>query len=191
MANESIIAVPVDVAEPKVLKRFLTRLIEELDLVLGFRGGDPYVSQSDLVGASTSLLDLAKLVKALTDTLSELNTEVSELAEAVQDNADYISSFDKTLSTVSLSAVYNDFDATNYQALQGRAEFSALGSALTNAPFATVPATTYYCFFNCATTVNGGVVQELVVYDVPSALGVVSYTRVGNTFADALANGFV
>ena len=43
--NESIAAVPVDVKDPDTLKRFLDRLVERLDIVLGYRGGDPYITE--------------------------------------------------------------------------------------------------------------------------------------------------
>ena len=47
--NESIAVVPVDVKDPDTLKRFLDRLVERLDIVLGYRGGDPYITEENQV----------------------------------------------------------------------------------------------------------------------------------------------
>lgn len=57
MANESIIQVPPDVAEPLVLQRFLLRLVEKLDIVLGAREGtdSQYVAQKELLAAADEL----------------------------------------------------------------------------------------------------------------------------------------
>ena len=57
MSNESIAAIPPDVTQPEVLRRFLLRLVEELDLVLGFRGNDALVRQSELTAAGTATID--------------------------------------------------------------------------------------------------------------------------------------
>lgn len=79
--NESIIALPPNVEEPQVLKRFLQNLIVELDEVLGFRGSDASVRQSDLKsvaqGTVATFTDLAEALAELTsrvDALAEIQT---------------------------------------------------------------------------------------------------------------------
>ena len=47
MANETIAQVPTDVTDPVILKRFLSRLVERLDITLGFRGDDAYAKCND------------------------------------------------------------------------------------------------------------------------------------------------
>lgn len=193
MPNQTIIAVPVDVAEPQVLKRFLTRLIEELDLVLGFRGEDPYVSQSDLSGirdTATTIVDLARAATANASSIAEVAEDLAELAETVQSNTDQIGVLGSTLAHVDLDGTYHDLNASVYASLQGRATFSTVGSNISNAPFAVVAGYTYYCFFNAATTNNGGNVQELCVYNDTTGVPE-KYVRFGDTSTDLFANGWI
>ena len=52
--NETLVAVPLHVEQAGETRKFLVRLIEKLDIVLGYRGDDPYVTISQLQDASTS-----------------------------------------------------------------------------------------------------------------------------------------
>lgn len=86
--NESIVAIPPNVEEPLVLKRFLQRLIEELDQVLGFRGDNPLVRQSELTSATTSVTNQAQTTLAgVAELLATLEAQVQELAAAVEDGS--------------------------------------------------------------------------------------------------------
>jgi hypothetical protein len=60
--NESIIAVPVSVEQEGQTRQFLVRLVERLDLVIGTRGGDPYVPESRLADTASSLTKLEQTV---------------------------------------------------------------------------------------------------------------------------------
>lgn len=199
MPNESLIAVPVDVAEPFVLKRFLTRLIEELDIVLGYRGGDPYLRSSDIKSVEQGLEGTTTTLNGLDRAISETDATVSQLVEDVTVLDDRLTNDESALSdltglvlaSTTLDSTYYNFDHANYATLQGRFEFNTVGSNLTNAPFTPVGTTTYFCFFNCATTVGGGVVQELFVYDSTGVLGPTKYARFGDTWTVAKTNGFV
>lgn len=81
MSNQSIISVPPNVEEPVVLQRFLSRLVEQLDIVLGNRAGpnDQYVSQEQLLAQAeelTALLEVAQ--RSLEQALDRLE-DVDEL----------------------------------------------------------------------------------------------------------------
>jgi len=71
MANQSIISLPPDIEDPVVLKRFLARLVEQLDIVFGNKAGPQrqYVNQSQLGKQedlnSTVLLALSNRIAAL------------------------------------------------------------------------------------------------------------------------------
>ena len=56
MANQSIIAIPPNIGQDDavILKRFLLKLVEELDIVIGFRGD-----------SSSSIINLDKRITAL------------------------------------------------------------------------------------------------------------------------------
>tara|TARA_R110002153_G_scaffold195163_5_gene348571 strand:- start:4358 stop:5083 length:726 start_codon:yes stop_codon:yes gene_type:complete len=104
MSNESIIQVPPNVGEPIVLQRFLLRLVEELDILLGKRASstnDEYVSQQELISIGKDLttaiaiaqeqLELAVIVieeaaiNASTDVDSKINDlQVKQLQQSSQ-----------------------------------------------------------------------------------------------------------
>jgi hypothetical protein len=75
--NESIIAVPVGVEKPGQTRQFLVRLVEQLDLVIGTRGGDPYVPESRL---NETTAELTKLELAILQIVEGLLTVDGELA---------------------------------------------------------------------------------------------------------------
>lgn len=85
--NESIVAIPPNVEEPQVLTRFLQRLVEELDLVLGFRGDDALVKQSQLTSATSDVAETAATtLSGVALALAELTEVVSTLEVAVEEN---------------------------------------------------------------------------------------------------------
>lgn len=75
MANQSLISLPPNVEEPVVLQRFLSRLVEQLDIVLGNRAGpsDQYVSQEEL------LAQTQELTKLLQDAQRSLETAIDQI----------------------------------------------------------------------------------------------------------------
>ena len=76
--NESIIAVPPSVEQPGQTRQFLVRLVEKLDIVLGRRGGDPYVSASDLLKTNSDLSTLEKQVLAIVEKALTADSEFIE-----------------------------------------------------------------------------------------------------------------
>jgi len=83
MSNESIIQVPPNVDEPIVLQRFLLRLVEELDILLGKRASatnDEYVAQRDLIAIGVELTDAIALAKEQLDAATLLLEEAADNA---------------------------------------------------------------------------------------------------------------
>jgi LPS O-antigen subunit length determinant protein (WzzB/FepE family) len=80
MANQSLVSVPPNVGEPVVLQRFLSRLVEQLDIVLGNRAGpkDSYVSQDELLKSAE---DVVKELDNARDLLQQTIDQVGELSE--------------------------------------------------------------------------------------------------------------
>ena len=78
--NESIIAVPINVEQAGQTRQFLVRLVEKLDIVLGYRGDDPYVKLSDLQ-TNTSTIDsnLTQLEQTILNVITGLLNENSEV----------------------------------------------------------------------------------------------------------------
>ena len=54
--NESIIAIPMDVADPAELRKFLVNLILKLDELFGFRGDDPAVTSDGIAVTSDGII---------------------------------------------------------------------------------------------------------------------------------------
>lgn len=92
MTNESLIQVPSNVEEPLVLQRFLLRLVEELDIVLGKRAAstdDQYVAQKELVAIGTSLTTAIESAQiALEETLLEIEAARADSSSEVESRLD-------------------------------------------------------------------------------------------------------
>lgn len=93
MANQSIIAVPPNLEEPVVLRRFLARLVEQLDVVTGNRAGpqQQYIDQEQLLDTSKDLtiaLEQAKenLEYALSQVESLSAEELAALGSRIGSN---------------------------------------------------------------------------------------------------------
>lgn len=96
MANESFIAVPANVEDPVILRRFLLRLVEQVDIAFGNRGGEDtsYVEQRALIESADSLsaaITLAQntlddAIKALEDTLGNDTQEILQQLESLSND---------------------------------------------------------------------------------------------------------
>lgn len=69
--NETVIAVPITVEQKGQTRQFLVRLVEKLDIVLGYRGGDPYATTSNLT-------QLEQIVLSVIERLFELDTSLAD-----------------------------------------------------------------------------------------------------------------
>ena len=106
MANESLISVPPDLEDPIVLRRFLARLVEQLDIVLGNRAGPTkqYADQKELAEVSKELTNALALAVTELETALELvnkltEEEASALTNRVANVEDKNSEQDTTLDT--------------------------------------------------------------------------------------------
>jgi len=194
MPNQTIASVPANVEEPTVLKRFLLRLIEELDIVLGYRGDSSYVSQSQLTSATAplevTLSSVSEQATANLASISDIEEQAQTTLDAIDVNSSAIADVNALLDTSVLSATYYDFNNIAYATLEGNSEFSTLGSNITNAPYTPAGAETYYNFINSVITANGGVVQTLRAYST-TTLAPTTYFRIGDTWADVGTLGWI
>ena len=90
MANKTITQVPIDIENPIVLKRFLSKLVEQLDIILGNRGTSSYLTGADLNDTAT--------VQMLSAMDAELRTAIS----AAVNNAKVALSNEISLKTTNL-----------------------------------------------------------------------------------------
>lgn len=113
MANQTLAAVPPDVSDPRVLSRFLSRLLEDLDTVLGNRSNQTYVSQEDLLAEAESLQ--VRLTEAAT-VLDETIVLTEQLLVDLDDT--YESRF-AALEDKNTQQDQAIISVTNYAALKG------------------------------------------------------------------------
>lgn len=99
--NETVIAVPITVEQKGQTRQFLVRLVEKLDIVLGYRGGDPYATTSNLT-------QLEQIVLSVIERLFELDTSLadsllSSTANAIEElqSDEVIADADITTQTIS------------------------------------------------------------------------------------------
>jgi hypothetical protein len=80
--SSSKIQVPVNVTDPLVLRRFLSTLVEQLDIAFGYRGNTPFVATQSLEATQGNVTVInANLVKLNQDLLAALTA-----ANAYTDN---------------------------------------------------------------------------------------------------------
>lgn len=106
MINESLCQVPASVDDPDVLKRFLDRLVERLDIVLGYRGDNPYAATSDLETAVLALnTETEQLTEQLGTETESLNQQllllVAQLQEQLQQLVDLLARVENLETEVS------------------------------------------------------------------------------------------
>ena len=143
--NETIIAVPITIEERGQLRQFLVRLVEKLDIVLGYRGNDPYVSISDLQSASAlssdELTQLEQTVLTIITNLFTANDEaitillagiVNETGSAIDSlkSASTISDNDTSTQTITNPPTQAEVQAIQDQVVANAGDFNDLLTAL-------------------------------------------------------------
>ena len=105
--NETIIAVPTTVEAPGQTRQFLVRLVEKLDIVLGYRGNNPYVSLSELESASdTTLTALEKTVLEIVTLVITENIET--ISDTIVDSIEALKSSDTVADADDSTQVISD-----------------------------------------------------------------------------------
>lgn len=164
--NESLIQVPLELAEPLQLRKFLLQLVERLDVVLGFRGQDSYVTKTELQSSGKVSGDLPAAVKEITTDLATVQKDIVDLQSEQEELADsFNNAQSQNFNTIVLAPAYNDFNYSGYATLKGYYEFTALGSEITNPPAGAdiVPATTYTVLIHSYINSGGGATTEAYI----------------------------
>ena len=127
MANQSLVAIPPNVEEPIVLKRFLSRLVEQLDIVLGNRAGpqNKYADQQQLVSLNEQLTTnlksaLESLEYAILQTSELTDDEVIELTKRVLVVEDVNSQQNTRLNDIELLDGQQDTRLDDIELLDGQ-----------------------------------------------------------------------
>lgn len=106
MANQSLVSIPPNIDDVTVLRRVLTRIVEQLDTISGSRTGseNAYVKKSDF---TNSLSDVQRAVASAREaagrtdlSLTELNSVVNNLLSSIEDITEQIEDLDARLTAV-------------------------------------------------------------------------------------------
>lgn len=135
--NESIIAVPVSVEQEGQTRQFLVRLVERLDLVIGTRGGDPYVPESRLNEATAELSKLELTILEIVEKLltvdgalaASILEEVNEAIEALKSSSS-ISNADTSVGTYSGPPTQAEIEVLDAKVVGNAGDFNSLLTAL-------------------------------------------------------------
>jgi len=138
--NESIIAVPPSVEQPGQTRQFLVRLVEQIDIVLGRRGGDPYVSASDLLKTQSGLSSLEIQVLAIVERalstdgatsvlIEELLQETTAAIDALKSSSTVVNAT-TTLNTFSGPPTKSEVEALDAKVVANAGKFNDLLTAL-------------------------------------------------------------
>jgi hypothetical protein len=153
--NETIAQLPKELDTQVGLKRFLAIIVEQIDIMLGYRGGDPYVKNS---------------------ALTELNESIDKLSAEVEKQ-----STEQEPGYLDLENEYRDFNHVGYYSLNGKGEFVALGSQISNSPISLTGSTTYNVYVDSYVTLSGGVVQQFYLVHTG---GLLRFDRAGPSSAE-------
>lgn len=111
MPNETLIAVPHKLENPREFRLFLVKLVEKIDVVLGYRGDSGYVTneqfQSDLEQFGGQTATVAERLATAEETLSEVQQTLGQLLSVA--TIDELNS-----STITATASY---DQSNVQTI--------------------------------------------------------------------------
>jgi ElaB/YqjD/DUF883 family membrane-anchored ribosome-binding protein len=108
MANETLVPLPTKFKDFKQIRTFLVKLIEKLDVILGYRGNSGYESASS--ATATNELTLAALSEALEDLSKEFDAVDSKVNTISEDTDQYksgVAVIDLSYTAPTASAVYD------------------------------------------------------------------------------------
>lgn len=85
MPNQSIIAVPINFKDLGEVRQFLLKLVETVDIALGYRGEKPTVEQIEIPNLIASFTydeeELAATNEVVINTATKLNAVIAELQD--------------------------------------------------------------------------------------------------------------
>ena len=82
MALSTFIQIPNDISNDEVLKRFLNKLIEQLDIAFGNRGDNPFSTSSTISN------DFIQMNQSIADIVAQINNELQALYDEINKTID-------------------------------------------------------------------------------------------------------
>lgn len=181
MANETLAQVPSDVSDPVVLKRFLSSLVERLDVVLGYRGDSSYASDTTVKDLSTTV---SENQASTTESILTIQSSLDTANEDILDHEERLTSAEDQVGQLQSfkSTDLRDFNDEGWPIFSA---FTCLGSEALNPPAALTAGNTYSFFV----TVLPSYVQTVIVLDNTGAS--TQYVRSGLTWSEVATHGWL
>ena len=186
---ESRISLPADVLDPLSLRRTLSAIVDELGIITGAKGVDPYVKESELPEAEVTLSSLNAALTELKAALATIDESNDDVEEAVEALLEAVAKLSNVTEYDQASVAMLDFNNTVWSSLEGLFQLSDLGENFSNAPEALTTGVTYNVYVQSFKTLGEGSVQEVVIENT-SASEIKVYKRAADSFTQLLANGW-
>lgn len=150
MSNQTIAAVPYDVTDTVSLNRFFRELVDNLDIVLGYKGSsEGYVSNKE---QAQTLSEIRNNLEALDEAKTLTAKDISDLKESIEELLLQVEKQDSTVTKPALGTDYYDFNFSGWDNLAGSYTISADGADISNSPFTASSGTTYNVFISAVDT---------------------------------------
>lgn len=183
----TILQLPTKLTDEQTLKRVLSRLIEEVDKLLGNRGDDPALRASELAAAQDTLATLTAELNSLTAEASSLRDDIERsiliLKSALTITEADVQEIKGYWQSKTLDNTYYDFNDNAWNLLRGNYEFTTTGDTLVNAPFTPIvavdpdPQIEYTIYVTTLPGQDGKAVLRMIVIEDGAALA--TYSRAG------------
>lgn len=190
MSNQSFVQVPTNLTDEIELRRVLTSIVEQIDLISGNRAESPFVLDSEQVQDDTNIIALSDRLKDLTNTVKDLTKDVDDNTVGLSEVESAVDPLSFLTVHQSLTSLYTDFNDDAWFSLNGNGQIAGLGSDFTNPPVALTGTDNYIFYVNVVKTINGGIVQRVVTENVTAASINIHY-RAGDTKAITISNGWL
>lgn len=187
---ESKITLPADVSDAVSLRRTLSAIVNELGLITGSKGVDPYVKESELPSNVVTL-------NSLDASIEEIKKAIKDVEDSVEEATEDFTAIEEKLAKLSNVTEYDqavvamlDFNDSSWDGLQGLYQLSDLGENFANPPAPLTTGVTYNVYAQSFVTLGSGVVQEVVIEDT-NTTNITVYKRAADSFAQAVTNGWL
>ena len=187
--NSTLITIPATL-DAQAIRASLQRIVIELDRLKGNRSSNPALLSQEFNSTITTITQdiatLSAVVKQNTSDIQQNATDIQQNATNIQQNTDdivaindeldqidillatIVTTLDELYTAVVLDSTYYDFNATEWDSLEGFFEFTTVGDNLVNAPFTPrveVPQISYTIIANAKQTTLGLSLDMSVVED--------------------------
>ena len=110
MINQTLVGIPANFENFKQIRIFLLRLIERLDIVLGYRSTEGYASAAEVTSVITATKeDLITLKEATEQSLDSIDTLLETLETTLSDLSDAFNTF---VEVIQAGTVITDINYT-------------------------------------------------------------------------------